>query len=82
MSPRDLFWRAVGRCNYSHAASVICEVWHKEIYLAHSKHSHASVALIGIATFGPQNAAAGVDWVNDTGVPGAPNWRLAGAEPK
>lgn len=81
MTPRDLFWRAISRCNYPHATAVLGEVWMQHAYLVGAKHSHASVVFVGIATFGPQNAAPGVDWVNDTGVPGAPNWRLAGAEP-
>ncbi len=83
MSPRDLFWRAACRGNYPHAADVLKACWgEREPYLAAARHGGASVMLIGLATFGPHLAIPGVDWVNDTGVPGAPNWRLAGAEPK
>ena len=83
MTPRDLFWRAVHRGNYAHAMTFIRAVYEaKEPYLVAAKHINSSVMLLGVATFGPLHAAAGVDWVNDTGVPGPQSWRLAGTEPK
>ena len=82
MSPRDVFWRAVWKGNYAHAMATLRPIYEaKEPYLVTAKHSTSSLILLGIATFGPRDAAAGVDWVNDTGAPGAPHWRLAGAAP-
>ena len=81
MNRRDLFWKAVNAGNYKHAMTFIKEVFaSKEPYLVENVHSNSGVILLGIATFGPGRADAGVDWVNDSGVPGALNWRLAGSE--
>ena len=80
MNRRDLFWRAISSGNPGHAMTFLKEVYAaREPYLVENKHSSSSVMLLGIATFGPGRAVAGVDWVNDSGEPGAPNWRLAGS---
>ena len=83
MTRRDQFWRALRGGNYKHAKVIIDEVLTEHGVSARDQTlSRFGVLVVGSVTFGPDNAFAGVDWVNDSGKPGSQNWRLAGTEPK